>query len=301
MKRALMFVGLVLLVSVVSAQELNIASFNLRNNSPKDYEKNNGWNQRRDVVGEFINLKAFDVFGTQEGKKVQLDDIVARCPDYAYVGEGRDGGTKGEHCAIFYRKERVELLDSGTFWLSQTPDVVSKGWDAKYPRICTWARFLDKRSKVKFYIFNVHLDHRGVQARAEAMKLVSEYVAKRCKGTNSIVMGDFNVTQKSEPYKVLADNELFNDSYEVAKYRFAPTGTFNGFNPNCYTTLRIDHLFATKDISVNRYGILDLHYYLAKEGDATASIKSENREIKTLSDHHPVQVWVLLKGAKKNR
>ena len=301
MKRILMFVGLTLLVSIVSAQELNVASFNLRNNSKKDYENNNGWTQRRDVLAGFINHEAFDVFGTQEGRRVQLNDIVKRCPDYAYVGEGRDGGSKGEHCALFYRKERVELLDSGTFWLSQTPDVVSKGWDAKYPRICTWAMFRDKLSKVKFYVFNVHLDHRGVQARAEAMKLVADYVAKRCKGVNSIVMGDFNVTQTSEPYKVLADNELFNDSYEVARYRFAPTGTFNGFNPSCYTTLRIDHIFVTKDIGVSRYGVLAYHYYLAKEGDATTSVKGENREIKSISDHYAVQVWLKLKGAKKNR
>ena len=301
MKRFFLCAVMVFFAISISAQELNIASFNLRNNSSADYAKHNGWNERRDILSAMINLEAFDVFGTQEGKKIQLEDILQRCPDYAYFGEGRDGGEKGEHCAIFYRKERIELIEGGTFWLSPTPEKVSKGWDAKYPRICTWGLFRDKLSKVKFYIYNIHLDHRGVQARVESTKLIADYVAKHGKGTNAIVMGDFNVMQTSNSYKVLADSELFDDSYNVAKYRFAPTGTFNGFNPKCFTTHRIDHLFVSKGIEVGRYGILTYHYYLPKEGDDTASIKGEDREIKTISDHHAVQVWVLLKGAKKGR
>ena len=301
MKKVLITVCLMLSAFALSAQELNVASFNLRNNSNADYAKQNGWTERRDVLCQMINLEAFDVLATQEVKKPQLDDVLERCPDYEYIGEGRDGGDKGEHCAIFYRKERIEKLEGGTFWLSPTPDCLSKGWDVKYPRICTWGLFRDKMSKVKFYFFNIHLDHRGSQARVESVKLIIDYVTRNCKGANVIVTGDFNVTQMSDPYKELAHHKMFSDCYDVAKYRFAPTGTFNGFNAKCFTTHRIDHMFVSKGIKVGRYGLLAYHYLLPKEGDDKTFVKRENRDVKCLSDHYAVQAWVLLEGAKRNR
>lgn len=297
-----------------SAQELNVASFNIRNgrvlsekNRAKsrselrgDYKNYNGWEDRREILCDMINFEAFDVFGAQEVRKGQLDYMLQQLPDYDYVGVGRDDGkTKGEYSPVFYRKDKIEKLDGGTFWLSPTPNVPSKGWDAKYKRICSWGLFRHKESGKRFYFLNVHFDHRGVQARIEASKQLVEFVNRVCKGTSAIVTGDFNVTQLSDSYKVLSESKVLKDSYKVAKYRFAPTGTFNGFNSRCYTDHRIDHIFVTKKLKVSRYGVLTYHYYFDKyaaEGKvAPADISAENREVKCISDHYAVQVFLDLK------
>ena len=206
----------------------------------------------------------------------------------------------------------MEKLDGGTFWLSPTPDVPSKGWDAKYNRICTWGHFRHKVTGKKICFMNIHFDHRGVQARIESAKMMLDYIKKNCKGMSVIVSGDYNVTQTSDSYKVLADSKILKDSYDAAKVRFAPTGTFNGFNPRRYTTHRIDHLFVSKKLKVSRWGVLTYHYYRTPTAEEVAAAEAkfqaalaknpkkkrptnENREIKCLSDHFAIQAWVTLK------
>lgn len=314
MKRILLAIFTVAFALTASAQELNVASFNIRNGKPLkpgqalpkkgDYAKYNGWDHRKQYVCDMINLEAFDIFGAQEVRKPQLDDMLAMLPDYDYIGVGRDDGkTKGEYSPVFYRKDVLEKLDGGTFWLSPTPDVPSKGWDAKYNRICSWGKFRHKVSGAVVYFLNVHFDHRGVQARLEASKQLAAFIKKQCKGANAIISGDFNVTQNSESYKVLATSKVVVDSYDIAKYRFEPTGTFNGFNPRRWTNCRIDHLFVSKGLKVSRWGVLTYHYYFDKyaaEGkEAPADIKAENREAKCISDHYAIQAFVTLKGGKR--
>lgn len=300
-----------------SAQELNIASFNIRlgrelseqnrgqerSELKGDYKRYDGWEDRRDILCDMINLEAFDVFGVQEARYGQISDMLQRMPDYDYIGVGRDDGEKkGEHCAIFYRKKQFKVLEEGTFWLSETPDKVSFGWGAKHRRICSWGLFQDKKSKKKFYLFNLHLDHRVKAAQVNGSQLVVDFVKKSCpKGANIIITGDYNVNQNSESYRIFAESGLC-DSYEVAKYKFAPTGTFNGFNPRRYTTHRIDHIFLSKGIKVSRYGVLTYHYFRdikapeeAMDTAAPVDIKGENRDIKCISDHYAVQAWITLK------
>ncbi len=312
MKRVISTLLVALFTLSVSAHELNVASFNIRNNSKKDYEKNDGWDQRKAILCDMINLEAFDIFGSQEVTKVQLDEMLVMLPDYDYIGEGRNGGDKSEFCPIFYRKDVFEKLKGGTFWLSPTPDVPSKGWDAKYNRICTWGHFRHKASGKKICFMNVHFDHRGAQARIESAKLMLDYIKKNCKGMSVIVSGDYNVTQTSDSYKVLAESKILKDSHDAAKVRFEPTGTFNGFNPRCYTTHRIDHLFVSKKLKVSRWGVLTYHYYRTPTAEEVAAAEakfaaalaknpkkkrptSEKRDIKCLSDHYPIQAWVTLK------
>lgn len=292
-----------------SAQELNVASFNIRNGKslkpgqelPKkgDYAKYNGWDHRKQILCDMINLEAFDIFGSQEVRKGQLDDMLAMLPDYDYVGVGRDhGDNRGEFSPVFYRKDKFEKLDGGTFWLSPTPEKPSKGWDAKYNRICSWALLRHKESGKKVCFMNVHFDHRGVQARLEASKQIVAYVKKHCKGAKVVLSGDFNVTQNSESYKHLAGSKVLKDSYDLAKYRFEPTGTFNGFNARRYTNCRIDHLFVSKGTKVSRWGVLTYHYYLDKYAvagtEAPAFIKGEKREVKCISDHYAIQAFIKL-------
>ena len=304
MKKIFLSAMMALFAFTAVAHELNVASFNIRLNSRGDYKSNNGWAQRRDVLCDMINFEAFEIFGVQEAKPEQLRDMVARMPDYKYIGVGRDDGkTKGEHSAIFYRKGDFKVIDHGTFWLSETPDEVSYGWGAKHRRICTWGLFVDKKSKTKFYFLNLHLDHRVKAAQENGAKLVLDFVKTKCKkGVNVIVTGDFNVTQESDVYDIFAKSGIFHDTYDVAKYRFAPTGTFNGFNPNRYTTHRIDHIFVSKGTKVSRYGVLTYHYFCDMNAElqemetaAPKDIKGENRDSKCISDHYAIQAFITLK------
>ena len=310
MKRTLIYLIAAVFALSATAEELNVASFNIRNGKPLkpgqalpkkgDYASYNGWDHRKAQLCDMINFEAFDLFGSQEVRKGQLDDMLAALPDYDYIGVGRDHGDhRGEYSPVFYRKDKFEKLDGGTFWLSPTPDKPSKGWDAKYNRICSWGIFRHKASGKKVCFMNVHFDHRGVQARLEASKQIVEFVKKNCRGVNVILTGDFNVTQNSESYKVLATSKVLKDSHDIAKYRFEPTGTFNSFNPQRYTTNRIDHIFVTKGIKVSRWGVLTYHYFRDKYAEqgiaAPQKVKGESREVKCISDHYAIQAFVTLK------
>ena len=311
MKRIILILLVALFALSASAQELNVGSFNIRNDKvrqpgeerKRDYKTYDGWDDRKAQLCDMINLEAFDIFGAQEVRKHQLDDMLAAMPDYDYIGVGRDhGDDRGEFCPIFYRKDVFEKLDGGTFWLSPTPDVPSKGWDAKYNRICTWGHFRHKVSGKKVCFMNIHFDHKGVQARIESAKLMLDYVKKNCKGMSVIISGDYNVSQTSDSYKVLANSKILKDSYDAALVRFAPTGTFNGFNPKRYSTHRIDHIFVSKKLKVSRHGVLTYHYFRdmkAKEEAmdtlAPKEVKGENRETKCLTDHYAIQAFVTLK------
>lgn len=308
MKRFFLCALMALFTFAASAEELNVASFNIRLNSKKDYKKHNGWNERKQYVCDLINLEAFDVFGVQEARKPQLNNMLAMLPDYEYIGVGRDDGkSRGEFCPVFYRKDKFKMLNGGTFWLSETPDEVSRGWDGVCRRICSWGYFQRKSDKMRFYFLCIHLDHKGKEAQMEGSKLVVDWIKRNCKGENAIVVGDFNVTQNSEAYSIFAESGILKDTYEAAKYRFAPTGTFNGFNPNRYTTQRIDHIFVTNNIDVSRYGVLTYRYFRKVDGEeqdmdtaAPKEVKGKDYEIKNPSDHYPIQSWITLnKGAKK--
>ena len=150
---------------------------------------------------------------------------------------------------------------------------------------------------------NLHLDHRVKAAQENGAKLVLDFIKTKCKkSANVILTGDFNVTQESAVYDIFAKSGILKDTYDVAKYRFAPTGTFNGFNPNRYTTHRIDHIFVSKGTKVSRYGVLTYHYFRDMNAElqemetaAPKDIKGENRDSKCISDHYAVQAWVTLK------
>ena len=311
MKRGVLAAILTVFAIAVSAQELNVGCFNIKNGRSLsddeerrgDYKRFNGWDDRRVQLCDMMNLEAFDVVGLQEVRHGQLEYMLERMPDYGYVGVARDDGkTKGEYCPIFYRKDKITLLDSGTFWLSDTPDKVSRGWDGVCNRICTWAYLQRKSDKARFYFLSVHFDHRGHQAKMEGSKQVVEWVKKNCKGKRVIVVGDFNYEPDKEYYKVFAESRVLQDAFDLATYRFFPTGSFSAFDARRFTTNRGDHIFVSKGVKVSRYGVLTYHYYRDMKAElqemdtaAPKEIKGENRDIKVLSDHYPLQVWITLK------
>ena len=303
MKRFLSLAAFVAAAVCACAQSLNVASYNVRLLTDADYKSGNGWSQRVDCLCDVIRFSDFDIFGAQEVKYEQLSDMLYRLQDYDYVGVGRDDGAQGgEYSPVFYKKERFTLLDSGTFWLSETPDKVSKGGDARHRRVCSWGYFKDKVSRRKFWFFNLHMDHIGIVARRESAKLVLARIAEMCGKNASVVLtGDFNVAQDNEIYCIFADCGFLKDSYEVAEFRFAPTGTFNSFKPQNFTTRRIDHIWVSDNARVDRYGVLTYHFWSSESGensrlnDAPKEIRAEKRTVRLPSDHYPVNVFLSFK------
>jgi len=241
------------LLSPVFGQEIAVLSYNIRYNSSGDGL--DVWDLRKT---ELINqIKALDPmsFGVQEATLTQMKDLEAGLPDYDYVGVGRDdGATKGEFSAIFYKRSELKVLQENTFWLSETPEKVSVGWDAALPRICTYAKFELASSKKRFWHFNTHFDHMGEIARAESAKLIVSKITALVDGGDVVVLsGDFNSEPHEEPILVL--NHSFEDPADRVKLQ-GPVGTFSGFQLDAPLDRRIDYNF-TKNVEVKTYQHLD--------------------------------------------
>ena len=250
---------LIWLVLGVSAQTLNVASYNIRYDNPHD--SLDLWKNRFSVIADMVRFYNFDIFGTQEGLKNQLQDLKSALPQYDYIGVGRtDGKEAGEYAAIFFNTSKFNLIQQGNFWLSTILDRPNVGWDAALPRICTWGKFTDKSTGFTFFMFNVHFDHRGVQARKESAKLILEKVKEMAGKSPAILTGDFNVDENNESYTLLKNSGILKDAYEIAEIKLAPNGTFNSFNVNSKPIGRIDHIFLTSQFEVIRYGILTNTY-----------------------------------------
>jgi endonuclease/exonuclease/phosphatase family metal-dependent hydrolase len=175
------------------AQKLSVATYNIRLYNAGDTQKGNGWEVRAPVVAGLVRFHDFDIWGGQEVVHNQLEDLLAALPEYAHIGVGRDDGkTKGEYSPVFYKRDRFELLQNGNFWLSEDTDTPNKGWDAECIRICSWGQFKDKEGGKPFWVFNLHMDHVGVVARAESAKLVMNKIRSMSCGEPTILMGDFN-------------------------------------------------------------------------------------------------------------
>ena len=199
-----------------------------------------------------------------------MQDLLAGLTDYSYAGVGRDDGkTKGEYSSIFFKKDELRLIEASTFWLSNTPEKVSVGWDAALPRICTYALFEHQESKRQYWHFNTHFDHMGVKARAESAKLITSKIASLVEGEGAVVLsGDFNAEPQQEPILVLKIN--FQDPLEIVDLK-GPTGTFSGFDLDANLDRRIDYIFY-KEVKPLEYQHLDT--------------KRSNR--RWISDHLPV-------------
>ena len=289
-------------VSQLSAQML-VGSYNIRLKVSSDSVKGNVWGKRCQVMCDQLNFMSPDIFGTQEVLHVQLLDMLDRLDGYDYIGVGRDdGNTGGEYAAIFYKTDRLRLLDYGNFWLNETPDRPGLGWDAACIRICTWGKFASQTATddEAFYFFNLHMDHVGVVARREAAKLIVSKVREIAQGAPVIVTGDFNVDQNDEIYSIFTQSALLKDSYLASRIRFAENGTFNSFDTDLYTDSRIDHIFVSPSINVDAYGILTNSYWtpdndsseLMKGHDAPQEIDFSRYVRRQPSDHYPVFVRI---------
>jgi endonuclease/exonuclease/phosphatase family metal-dependent hydrolase len=234
--------------------ELKVATYNLRMDTPSDSA--NAWPYRKEAVKALIQYHDFDIVGTQEGFHHQLQDVCELQP-YTYCGSGRDDGKEaGEHSAILYKKDKFKMLESGDFWLRETPDTPGLGWDATCcNRICSWAKFKDLPSGAEFYFFNVHFDHQGVTARIESGKLMIRKIKEIAQDAPVILTGDFNSTPDTEQIQALS--AFLHDTRSIsAQQPYGPEGTFNRRFSNPIGKNRIDYIFVSADFRVTKYAVL---------------------------------------------
>jgi endonuclease/exonuclease/phosphatase family metal-dependent hydrolase len=175
---------------------------------------------------------------------------------------GRDDGKEaGEHSSIYYKKDFYKLLNSGDFWLSETPNIPGKGWDARCcNRICSWVYLQDVKSRKKFYVFNVHFDHQGVIARRESAKLIVQKITEIAANEPVVLTGDFNGNRASELYQILSSSTILTDSYTGVKFPYENNASFNGFKTPRGMDV-IDHIFITKHFTPTKWGILTDTYF----------------------------------------
>lgn len=280
---AFFFMQLFLLSSVTFAQKakhIDVMSFNIRYDNPEDGKQN--WHHRKENVVRMINFYDLDIMGLQEVLIGQLNYLKTNLGQYKTVGIGReDGKEKGEFAPIFYKEDRFTVLKSGTFWLSETPDKVSKGWDADLERIATWAVFKDKNTREEFIFMNTHFDHIGNIARVESAKLLKKKATELAGNLPLILTGDFNLIPESEGIKTLIQpdgkNTLINASSE-AKFTYGPYWTSSGFDNRPFPERKvIDYIFLKGISKVIKYAVF-----------------SEMLEDVFLSDHCPVFAQVEL-------
>jgi endonuclease/exonuclease/phosphatase family metal-dependent hydrolase len=253
--------------------QTKLMSFNIRYNNKNDAE--NWWEHRKKDLVQMIDFYHPEFIGIQEGLINQVTYIDGKLKNYMYVGVGRDDGEKGEFSAIFFDTTQFELLETETFWLSETPDILSVGWDASIKRICTYGAFVNKHTNDSLYIFNSHFDHKGALSRNMSailiLKKINEY------GINAsrlIVMGDFNCEPQDEPIQIF--KKELNDAYEISdQAHYGPSGTFNGFNIKSVVNKRIDYIF-TKNLKVR----------------SCRHIDDKRKNNLYLSDHFPVLIEI---------
>ncbi len=271
-----------------AAQEkthVNWATFNIRYDNPED--SLNNWKYRKDSVADYVISNRIDIVGMQEVLYNQMQDLETLLPDYGHVGVCRDDGDKeGEASPIFYRKDRFEVLESNTFWLSQYPDSVGFiGWDGACTRIATWAKLRDKSNDKIFMAVNTHFDHVGFEARKNAALLIIERIKEIVGDKPAVLTGDLNVGERSEAYETITTNDfVLIDTYKVAPIVTGPSYTWHDFG-QCFPMFRdkIDFIFVTEGIEVLASHIPQEHAYDPDDPDT---------EWGYLSDHNPVMAEI---------
>lgn len=261
--------------------KLDVLSLNIRYDNPNDAP--NDWPSRKNFVLSFLKDEGPDIFGLQEALWHQYHFLDSALVSYESIGVGRDDGKrKGEMTPVFYRGDRFRAIDTGTFWLSETPDVPgSKGWGAALPRIVTWVRLEDSNSKYSFYFFNTHYSHMSDSARLMSSHIILDEVQKIAGDSPFVITGDFNMLPGSKAYTTLTGggrgSVLIIDAYLISKAEISGLDyTYNGFSDD-EGEGRIDYIFVDSGAEVLNYRIPEV-----KQGELF------------LSDHWPVEATVKL-------
>ncbi|MDG1511419.1 MAG: endonuclease/exonuclease/phosphatase family protein [Mariniblastus sp.] len=267
---------------------LRVMSFNIRNGRANDGD--NSWKHRKEFAADIIRDAKLDVVGLQEAFRFQLDDLRKQLPEFEEAGEGRDGGEKGEYSAILFRGDRFTKLESGTFWLSDTPEVKSRHWGNRYLRVCTWVRLKVNKTSQCFYVYNTHFDHQSQNARMKSSQLIAKRISTREHQDPFLVTGDFNADEsnpvilylKGKSTQLPASPIQVVDSFRKLHPNEKMVGTGGGFEGRS-DGKKIDYVFVQPNVNVIQ-----------------ASIIRTNREGKFPSDHSPVMAELRLSTNQHN-
>ncbi|MBT5074466.1 MAG: endonuclease/exonuclease/phosphatase family protein [Kordiimonadaceae bacterium] len=263
--------------SMASAQdtnpEIDVMSFNIRYGTAKDGD--NHWKFRKDQLLELLKSSAPDIIGLQEVLKFQLDEIMTTLPAYAMIGVSREGNFEDEFSAILYKKSDFVARKTNTYWLSDTPEIPSKGWGNDIMRIVSWAEFKHIKSDKSFYHYNAHFDHISQLSREKGAEQLANIIKDRDLQYPVIITGDFNAGEDNQAIINLKDSG-FDDAYRVLNPNESTVGTFNGFNGENDGD-KIDYVFVGNGIQV-----------------LEATIDQSNIDGKYPSDHFPVTTKVKL-------
>ena len=272
MKQVIAFVFFLIFALFAKAQaEVKVMSYNIRLDVKSDGE--NWWEKRKDKVAGLVNYYEADFVGLQEVVHKQLLYLKDSLTGYNFIGVGRDDGKEaGEYSCIFYKKDKYSVVEQSTFWLSPTPDIPSKGWDAALNRVCTYGLFKNNKTKKLVWVFNTHFDHMGNLARLESAKLIIKKIHElNTKNYPVIVSGDFNSKPEDGPSQYMMAN--MQNSRSISKLVYGAPDTWNGFKFNEKPNGCIDYIFVSKDdrISVLKFATI-----------------TDSYDMKYPSDHFPV-------------
>lgn len=275
--------------------ELRVVTSNVRLMTGKDGE--NSWDFRKERLANALKSLNADVIGTQEAFDAQKKYLHSKLKGYNVVGVGReDGKKKGEHSAIFYNRKRFKALDCGNFWLSETPDVPSLGWDAACIRIASWAFLQEKSTGKKFFFVNTHLDHVGVTARREGVKLLCTKAKEIGGDCPMVITGDFNIYKESEDFKAISGMGLIH-VYDIAEEKALQPASWHGYDNDMEK-----HVEKAKSEQKKQYGIdaevpQIIDYILINRGQCKyyEIMPPKAADGGFLSDHSPVYADIILK------
>lgn len=263
MKKLILALGIFFAIANTNAQSktqsnLNVMTFNIRYDNPGDGL--NSWPNRKENALKMVRFNEVDILGMQEVLVHQLKDFTASLTEYDAIGVGReDGKEKGEYSPILYNKNKFTLIKSGYFWLSQTPEKPSKGWDAACERIATWVQLKNKSTGKKLFVLNTHFDHIGEVARRESVNLVKTKMAQLSEGMPQIMMGDLNATLDSPVMQSLltADKSIsLLDSKKIASVVYGPNWSYHDYGKIPFKDRPlIDYILVTKGITVHKYAV----------------------------------------------
>jgi endonuclease/exonuclease/phosphatase family metal-dependent hydrolase len=239
-----------------AALAVRVMTYNLRYASES---RPNAWADRRPMMARLIRRHHPDVFGTQEGLYGQLKELQAALPDYDWIGLGRDGGSRGEFMAIFFKRARFEPVAFDHFWLSDTPEVIgSATWGHSNRRMVTWVRLREKTTRRELVVWNTHFDHEVETARQKSAELIRDRLRKEDAALPLVLTGDFNCKAGDSPaYEVLTQEVPLVDTWAIAARRQNEgVGTFNDFKTARKDGTRIDWILARGALSVPFTGVI---------------------------------------------
>ncbi|NWF50794.1 MAG: endonuclease/exonuclease/phosphatase family protein [Ignavibacteriaceae bacterium] len=282
----LLFIAFIISLSAESSAQdkLRVMSYNIRYDD-KNESNTNSWKNRRELVASVIRFHSPDIIGVQEALLNQLEDLTAMLPDYKWIGVGRDDGNlSGEFSAVLYKHSEFKVLDYKTFWLSQTPDKVSMGWDAVCKRIITVSKILRINPAKEFYFLNTHLDHVGIEARKNSASFIINLISE-LEDIPLILTGDFNSLKDSDVYHIITNSneennkiKLYDSEDKSVFYKYGSDITYNGFSNELIPGNKIDYIFINDKVEVIQHAVI-----------------GETFNGKFPSDHMPVVIDVILK------